>query len=219
MKNNLRPLILRVPEVVDRDSAARWLEKQSEAVKRVTTVADDGTLLQRPDVHQGAFVDDSARLYGAMIVSNGCYVGPMAVIRLDELDTPEPLVIGEWSNIQDGAVVHSTTRKIGNRVIIAHQSILHGAVLEDDVSLYIQAVVDGGGTVIGKCSFLHQGSYVGKGVHVPEGRYVEPGQKVLNQAAAEDLPPVPEAIKKLRDHVLELNMRHVKTYSELKKYA
>ena len=91
-------------------------------------------------------------------------------------------------------------------------------MLEDDVSLYIQAVVDGGGTVVRKGSFLHQGSYVGKGIQIPEGRYVEPGQKILTQEMADRLPPVPDGIKALRDHVLELNMRHVQTYLTLKKY-
>ena len=175
-------------------------------------------MLQRPAVHREAFVDDSARLYGSLIISKGCYVGPMAVVRLDELDDPEPLIVGEWTNIQDGAVIHSTTRKIGSRVIIAHQATVHGAVLEDDVSLYIQAVVDGAGTVIGKGSFLHQGSYVGKGIRIPAESYLEPGQKVLTQAQADGLPKVPAAIKPLCDQVRDLNRRHVQTYLKLMKF-
>ena len=99
---------------------------------------------------------------------------------------------------------------------MAHQSIVHGAVVEDDVTIYIQAVVDGGGTVIGKGAFLHQGSYVGKGVRIPEHRYVAPGQRVLTQAEADALGPIPEALLHVRAHVLELNDAHVKRYLSLR---
>jgi carbonic anhydrase/acetyltransferase-like protein (isoleucine patch superfamily) len=150
-----------------------------------------------------------------MIISKGCYVGPYAVVRLDEKPSAEPLVVGEDTNLQDCSVVHATTQHIGRRVIVAHQSIVHGAVVEDDVTIYIQAVVDGGGTVLGRGSFLHQGSYVGKGLRVPEGRYVEPGRRVLNQAEADALGPVPDALRAVREHVMECNALHTKRYLAL----
>jgi phenylacetic acid degradation protein len=192
--------------------ARQWLEAQSETVRRVTRVDPNGRLVQEPVVEAGAWVDPTARLIGGMIIGAGCYVGPYAVIRLDEKPTPEPLIIGAGSNVQDCAVIHSTTQRIGGRVIVAHQSIVHGAVVEDDVTIYIQAVVDGGGTIIGRGAFLHQGSYVGKGVRVPAGRYVAPGQKVLTQAEADALGPVPEALLHVREHVLASNDAHVRRY-------
>jgi len=196
--------------------ANMWLEKQSESVRRVTRVDAQGRLVQEPVVEDGAWVDPTARLIGGMIIGAGCYVGPYAVIRLDEKPSPEPLVIGRGSNVQDGAVIHSTTQRIGSRVIVAHQAIVHGAVVEDDVTIYIQAVVDGGGTSIGRGTFLHQGSYVGKGVRVPAGRYVPPGAKILTQSDADALAPVPEELRKIRAHVLELNDQHVKRYLSLR---
>ncbi|MBU1238851.1 hypothetical protein KKF84_02560, partial [Myxococcota bacterium] len=136
--------------------------------------------------------------------------------RLDEVDIHDPLIIGENSNIQDCAVVHSTTTKIGSRVIVAHQAVVHGAVLEDDVTVYIQATVDGNGTVIGKGSFLHQGSYVGKGVNVPENSYVAPGQKVMCQEQADALPPVPESLKRIHENVMAHNREHCVNHLALK---
>lgn len=195
--------------------ARKWLEAQGEAVRRVTRLDERGRLLQAPLVEDGAFVDPTARLIGGMIIGAGCYVGPYAVIRLDEKPTPEPLVIGPGSNVQDCAVIHSTTQRIGGRVIVAHQAIVHGAVVEDDVTIYIQAVVDGGGAVIGRGAFLHQGSYVGKGVRIPAGRCVEPGRRILTQAEADALGPVPEALLHVREHVLELNDAHVRRYLSL----
>jgi len=196
--------------------ARMWLDAQSETVRRVTRVDPSGRLVQEPVVEDGAWVDPTARLIGGMIIGAGCYVGPYAVIRLDEKPSPEPLIIGRGSNVQDGAVIHSTTQRIGSRVIVAHQAIVHGAIVEDDVTIYIQAVVDGGGTVIGRGAFLHQGSYVGKGVHVPPGRYVEPGRKVLTQAEADALGPVPGALLHVREHVLESNDAHVRRYLSLR---
>lgn len=210
--NNLRPLPIEVEGVNSYASAKMWLANQSETVAAVTAVSQDGALVQRPWVEDGAFVDPTAQLIGGIIVKLGCYIGPMAVIRIDEKELLEPLVIEEGSNIQDCAVVHSTTQHIGKRVIVAHQAIVHGARVEDDVTIYIQAVVDGGGTVLGKGCFMHQGSYVGKGINVPENRYIAPGVKVLSQAEADALPPVPEELKRMRNHVLEHNKLHTARY-------
>lgn len=210
--NNLRPFPLFFDKPMTRDEAVQWLEAQSEAVRRVTFVAEDGRLMQRPVIEDGAFVDPAAVLVGGMIIGPRCYVGPHAVIRLDEKTGPEPLIIGEASNVQDSAVIHADTTRIGSRVIIAHQAIVHGAVVEDEVAIYIQAVADGNGTVLGRGCFLHQGSYVGKGIQVPAGRYIEPGRKILAQADADRLPPVPEALITLREHVIEHNLGHAKRH-------
>jgi len=208
---NTRPLTLN-PAVTGGEEAASWLDKQPEEVRRTTHLTHGGGLAQRAVVEPGAFVDPTAQLIGGMIVSKGCYIGPYAVIRLDEKPDAMPLVIGADTNIQDCAIVHSTTQRIGARVIVAHQAIVHGAVVEDDVTIYIQAVVDGGGTVIGRGCFIHQGAYVGKGIKVPAGRYVEPGQKVLTQEQADALGPIPDALVHVRDHVMELNESHARRH-------
>ena len=210
MKNVRLMRLSKVPD--QREAAKTWLAAQSANVQRVTAVRDDGSVVQGAVVDPSTFVDRTAQLFGGMIIGQRCYIGPFAVIRLDEKPDPEPLIIGDDTNLQDFAVVHSTTQHIGARVIVAHQAIVHGARLEDDVTLYIQAVADGGGTVIGAGSFLHQGSYVGKGLRIAEGRYVEPGRKVLTQAEADALPPVPDALKEVRAHVMELNAAHVNRY-------
>lgn len=208
---NIRPLILDVA-VANHDEAAAWIARQSENVRRTTFVTEAGLIAQRAVIEPGAYVDPTAQLIGGMIVGEGCYIGPNAVVRLDEKPDHEPLVIGKNTNIQDCAIVHSTTQQIGSGVIVAHQSIVHGALVGDDVTIYIQAVVDGGGTSIGPGCFLHQGSYVGKGIELSEGRYVEPGQKILTQEQANALGPVPDLLKSVREHVMELNEAHARRY-------
>ncbi|MCP4604147.1 MAG: hypothetical protein GY847_27105 [Proteobacteria bacterium] len=210
---NLRALRITVDGMETREQALQWLSKQDEAIQRVTRVNKDGFLEQSPVVGAESYVDPTSQLIGGVILGRGCYVGPFAVVRLDEKPTPEPLIIGDETNLQDGSIVHSTTQKIGARVIVAHQSIVHGAQIEDDVTIYIQAVADGGGTVIQSGTFLHQGSYVGKGINIPKGSYVEPGRKILTQAEADALPPVPQALIDIRNHVLEHNREHTVLHS------
>ncbi len=204
----LRSHPIDVPGVDSLESALEWLAGQSEAVRAVTAVDGLGRLRQRASIDPDSFVDPTAVLIGGIVIRRGCYVGPHAIIRLDEKSDAEPFVLDEDSNIQDCAIIHAETARIGRRVIVAHQAIVHGATVEDDVTIYIQAVADGG-TVLGRGCFLHQGSYVGKGLQLPPGRYVAPGQKVLTQAEADALPEVPEALLAVRAAVLEHNRLHV----------
>jgi carbonic anhydrase/acetyltransferase-like protein (isoleucine patch superfamily) len=208
---NLRPHPIVVPGIDSLDDAMRWLGAQSDGVRSVTCVDGHGRLQQHPVLDPDSYVDPTAVLIGGIVVRRGCYIGPHAVVRLDEKVGPEPCVLGEGSNIQDGAVVHAHTPRIGDRVIVAHQAIVHGATVEDDVSIYIQAVADGD-TVLGRGSFLHQGCYVGKGLTLAPDRYVAPGQKVLSQDEADALPEVPEALIAIRHAVLEHNRNHVRTH-------
>ncbi len=214
-KDNLRPFPLFVDGCHNRQDAEAWLRGQPEEVQRVTWVDAEGNLMQRPVVEDGTYVDPSALLIGGMILRPGSYVGPQAVVRLDENNVPAPMILGVESNIQDFALVHSHTTRIGDRVIVAHHAVVHGAVVEDDAALYIQAVADGGGTVIGQGSFLNQGAYVGKGIKIPPQRHVPPGAKILTQSEADALGPVPEQIEAIRLHVLELNRLHVQRHLKL----
>lgn len=208
---NLRPHPIEVPGVGSLDEVLRWIGAQSEAVRAVTSVDGHGRLRQRPAVDPDSFVDPTAVLIGGIVVRSGCYIGPHAIVRLDEKVGPEPCVLGQDSNIQDCAIVHAHTPRIGDRVIIAHQAIVHGATVEDDVTIYIQAVADGD-TVLGRGCFLHQGCYVGKGLTLAPNRSVAPGQKVLTQAEADQLPEVPEALIAIRNAVLEHNRSHVASH-------
>jgi carbonic anhydrase/acetyltransferase-like protein (isoleucine patch superfamily) len=210
--SNLRPFPLRHPGISK--DAEKWLAAQPDTVRRVTFIKD-GEVFQRPHVDAGAFVDPTAQLIGGVYVSAGCFIGPYAVVRLDEKPGPAPLIIGRDSNLQDFALIHADTIRIGDRVIVAHQAVVHGAEVDDDVTIYIQAVVDGGGTIVGRGAFLHQGCYVGKGIHIAPGRYVEPGQRVLTQAEADSLVEVPEALKAIRAKVLEHNRLHREVHNRL----
>ncbi len=209
--NNLQYMPMIDFEKMDERRFSEWLEGQSDEVKAVSFLLSDGTLAQKPVVEDGAYVHPTAQLIGGIIVRKGAFIGPYAVIRLDEKTALEPLIIDEEANVQDGAIVHSTASRIGRRAIVAHQAIVHGARMEDGAALYIQAVADSG-AVIGEGSFLHQGSYVGKNIEIAPGRLVPAGAKILTQREADSLPPVPDDIKAIMQHVVEDNISHARKY-------
>jgi len=81
-----------------------------------------------------------------------------AVIRGDD----EPIVIGDDSNVQDNAVLHTDPGcplTIGRGVTIGHQVMLHGCTIGDGSLIGIQAVVMNG-AVIGKHCLVGAGSIV-----------------------------------------------------------
>jgi carbonic anhydrase/acetyltransferase-like protein (isoleucine patch superfamily) len=67
-------------------------------------------------------------------------VFPYAVLRGDN----EPIVIGDNSNIQDGAVLHvdpGCPMSIGANVTVGHQAMLHGCTIGDGSLIGTQAVI------------------------------------------------------------------------------
>jgi carbonic anhydrase/acetyltransferase-like protein (isoleucine patch superfamily) len=88
-------------------------------------------------------------------------------------------VIGAGSNVQDGAVLHvdpGFPMKIGERVSIGHQAMLHGCTVGDGALIGIQAIVLNG-AVIGAQSL------VGAGALVTEGKRFPPRSLILGAPA------------------------------------
>ena len=85
-----------------------------------------------PEVDPTSFVDPSAQIMGKVIIGPEVYVGPLSVIRADEVDEEgkvHPVVIENESHIQDGVIIHAragTSVTIGPRATIAHGVIIHG---------------------------------------------------------------------------------------------
>lgn len=84
-----------------------------------------------PEIAADAWVAPSADLIGDVRLSARASVWFGAIIRADNT----PIVIGEETNIQDGAIGHSdpgVPLTIGARVTVGHQAILHGCTIADD---------------------------------------------------------------------------------------
>jgi carbonic anhydrase/acetyltransferase-like protein (isoleucine patch superfamily) len=80
--------------------------------------------------------------------------------------------IGNYSNIQDGAVIHCTYQKtethIGNYVSIAHNAIVHGCTIEDYVLVGMGAIIMDG-ALIETGSIIAAGAVVTQNTRVPAG--------------------------------------------------
>jgi carbonic anhydrase len=101
-----------------------------------------------PKIDPTAFVDPSAQIMGNVIIGARVYVGPLSVIRADEVDDHgkvQPVIIGEDACIQDGVVIHGRSGSevsIGARSNISHGVIVHGpATIKSDCFVAIRAVV------------------------------------------------------------------------------
>ena len=111
-----------------------------------------------PHVPATAYVAVEATLIGHVILGERASVWPGAVARGDN----EPISIGDDSNVQEGAVLHTdmgSPLTIGVGVTIGHQAMLHGCTIGDGSLVGIQAVVLNG-AVIGKQCLIGAGAIV-----------------------------------------------------------
>ena len=123
-----------------------------------------------PQVHQSAWVAESATVIGNVRLEADASVWYGAVIRGDN----EPIVIGEGSNVQDGSVLHTDhgfPLTLGSGVTVGHQVTLHGCTVGDGSLIGIQAVVLNGAR-IGKNCLVGAGSLVTEGKEFPDNSLI-----------------------------------------------
>ncbi len=115
-----------------------------------------------PDLSAAAFVADNATVMGNVSVGVGSNIWYSAVVRADL----EKIIIGEYTNIQDGAVLHGDPGLptiLEDYVTIGHQAVVHSAHIERGCLIGIGAVILNGVTV-GAGSIIGAGCIVTKDV-------------------------------------------------------
>lgn len=121
-----------------------------------------------PIMGKQCFLADNATVVGEVIMGDHCSVWFNAVVRGDV----HSITMGDYVNVQDGAVIHCTYQKaptmIGNRVSIAHNAIVHGCTVEDDVLI-------GMGAIVMDHAVVGSGSIVAAGAVVLANTIIEPG--------------------------------------------
>ena len=128
-----------------------------------------------PTLDPSAWAAPSADLIGDVRLGPRASVWFGAVIRADNT----PILIGEESNFQDGAIGHSdpgAPLTIGARVTVGHQAILHGCTVHDEALIGMGARILNG-AVIG------EGCIVGAGALVTEGKRFEPNSLIVGSPA------------------------------------
>ena len=143
-----------------------------------------------PTLAPGAWAAPSADLIGDVRLAPRASVWFGAVIRADNT----PILIGEDSNLQDGAIGHSDPGFpliVGARVTVGHQAILHGCTLADHVLIGMGAKILNGATIASDC-------LVGAGALVTEGKSFEPGMLIVGSPARAIRPLTDEEKQALR---------------------
>lgn len=131
----------------------------------MTVYALDDKRIQTP-ASGNWWVAPSAVVLGNVIMHEDSSVWFGAVVRGDN----DPITIGERSNVQDGAVLHTDMGfplSIGPDVTIGHQAMLHGCTVGEGALIGIQALVMNG-AVIGKHSLVGAKALVTEGKSFPE---------------------------------------------------
>lgn len=120
-----------------------------------------------PEVGEGTFLADTAVLIGDVTVGRDCSIWFNAVLRGDV----NRITIGDRTNIQDGAVLHTlfdgaphpSQTHIGSDVSVGHNAIIHGATIEDKCLIGMGATildnaVVGSGCIIAANALVLSGS-------------------------------------------------------------
>ena len=135
----------------------------------------DTFLRKQPTIAPNVYIAKTAVVLGDVTLHAHSSVWYGAVLRGDI----NWIVVGEYSNIQDNAVVHLAEDfpcLIGRWVTVGHSAIVHACTVEDECLIGMgSTVLDG--AVIGAQSI------VGANALVPMGMIVPPGSLVLGSPA------------------------------------
>ena len=116
------------------------------------------------------WIAPNATVIGNVILDKDASIWFNAVLRADN----EPIHIGEGSNVQDGAIIHTDpgfSCSIGKKVTVGHMAMLHGCTVGDGSLIGIGSVVLNGAK-IGKNCIIGSKALVTEGMEVPDGSMV-----------------------------------------------
>ena len=135
----------------------------------------DMFLRKPPTVGPSVYIASTAVVIGDVTLGAHSSVWYNAVLRGDI----NRIVVGDYSNIQDNAVVHLADDfpcLIGRYVTVGHSAIVHACTVEDECLIGIGATILDG-AIIGAQSI------VGANALVTQGTVIPPGSMVLGSPA------------------------------------
>ena len=147
---------------------------------RMTVHALDDKSPQLPP--EGEYwIAPNAVVIGNVILHRDASVWFGATLRGDN----EPITLGEESNVQDGAVLHTdpgSPLTLGRGVTVGHQAMLHGCEVGDYSLIGIGAVVLNGAR-IGKNCIIGANALITEGKVIPDNSLVvgQPGKVVRDR--------------------------------------
>lgn len=150
-----------------------------------------------PRFGSNCFLAETAVVIGDVSMGDHCTVWFNAVVRGDV----NSITIGHDTNIQDGAVIHCTYEKaktvIGSNVSIAHNAVVHGCTVEDNVLI-------GMGAIVMDKAVIGTHSVIAAGAVILPGTRVEPGSIYAGVPA--------KKVKEIGDEMREVIVRTARNY-------
>lgn len=121
-----------------------------------------------PSFGSNCFLADNATVIGDVVCGDNCSFWFNAVVRGDV----HYIRMGHQVNVQDGAVIHATYKKspttIGNHVSIAHNALVHGCTVHDNVLI-------GMGAIVMDDAVVESNTIIAAGALIPKGMVAESG--------------------------------------------
>lgn len=154
-----------------------------------------------PLIHPSVYVHPQAAIIGNVIIAEGCFIGPGAVLRGDF----GKIEIGPGTCVQDNVVIHvgfTEGVSIAANVIIAHGAILHDVTIGPYVLIGMGSILLTG-VVCEEQVLIAAGSVVAAGFHISSNVVVAGNPAKIVKALSLD--------QKNQIH------RGVKTYQDLTK--
>ncbi len=147
------------------------------------------------------FVANNATVIGSVHVGDQVSVWFNAVVRADA----DQITLGDGSNIQDGAVLHSDPGyplTLEGNITVGHKAMLHGCSVGQNSLIGINAVVLNGAK-IGRNCLIGANTLIPEGMEIPDGSLVvgSPG-KVKRSLSDEEI----EGLRHSAEHYID-NMR------------
>lgn len=139
-----------------------------------------------PEIARDVYIAPSADVIGSVRLASGSSVWFNVVLRGDN----DWIEVGTDSNVQDGSVIHTdegAPTRIGARVTIGHQALLHSCTIGDETLIANGAMVLDR-CVIGRHCLIAAGALVTPDKHIPDGSVVmgSPG-RIVREISAQDL--------------------------------
>jgi carbonic anhydrase/acetyltransferase-like protein (isoleucine patch superfamily) len=140
-----------------------------------------------PRIGENSYIDESAVVIGDVEMGENCSVWPLTVIRADI----NKIRIGNYTNIQDGSVLHVTHRgpfspdgaelHIGNQVTVGHKVLLHGCRIGNQCLI-------GMGSIVTDNAIIEDRVMIGSGSLVPPNKVLESGYLYLGNPVVQKRP-------------------------------
>lgn len=125
---------------------------------------------QKVEIKGECYIAHNATVVGNVSIGNDASIWFNVVIRGDS----ELITIGEGSNVQDGAVLHTDPGcelTLGKGVTIGHKVMLHGCTIDDYTLIGINSVILNGAK-IGKHCIIGANALVTENMVIPDGSLV-----------------------------------------------